>query len=298
MQGVAMGTDERESRASLQDLALRYANAGISVFPCVPGQKQPMTSSGLHDATADVERVRDCWSRWPDANLAAPTGTASLRPSGRVAGFDVLDLDVRPDGHGWEAFHTVRQAGLVDGWLRAVRTPSGGLHLHYPGTDQRNGSIRGRHLDFRGLGGYVLLPGSVIQSKHGAIPYHLIETRPGPGRPLDWTAVTELLNPRPAATPRLRDRSAARADDPTPWLAAHVARQAEGNRNNALFWAACRAVEAGVTDLHPLVDAAQSAGLDHRQAVATVRSAQRTSGSASPSRPPASRPQAALVPSR
>jgi hypothetical protein len=293
-----MGADERDRTTALPELALRYASAGIPVFPCVPGHKQPLTSSGFHDATADVEQVRDWWARWPSANVATPTGAPDPLPAGRAACFDVLDVDVRPDGYGWDAFHAARRAGLLNGWIRAVTTPSRGLHLHYPGTSQRNGTVRGRHLDFRGLGGYVLLPGSMVQGRHGSIPYRLMETRPGLGLPLDWAAVTALLCPKPPAPPPPVHRVSARAADPTPWLATHVARQPEGNRNNALFWAACRAVEAGVTDLQPLIDAAQSAGLEHRQAVATVRSAQRTSGPGSPARPPAGRAPAALVPSR
>ncbi len=52
--------------------------------------------------------------------------------------------------------------------------------------------------------------------------------------------------------------------DPVPWLAAHVARQPEGNRDNALFWAACRAAESNVHDFQPLIAAAISAGLPER----------------------------------
>ena len=63
-------------------------------------------------------------------------------------------------------------------------------------------------------------------------------------------------------------------------LAAHVARQPEGNRNNALFWAACRAAEAGITDYQPLIDAGNAAGLTAHQAAQTVRSAQKTIGRA------------------
>ena len=75
---------------------------------------------------------------------------------------------MRPDGSGWAAFNKAQRAGLLDGWVRAVETPSGGLHLHYPGTDQRNGSLRGQHLDFRGAGGYVLLPPSLgADTSHG-----------------------------------------------------------------------------------------------------------------------------------
>ncbi|NCD18852.1 MAG: hypothetical protein EOL89_02540, partial [Actinobacteria bacterium] len=129
------------------------------------------------------------------------------------------------------AYHQAKAAGLLDGWTRAVRTPSGGLHLHYPGTDQRNGTLPGQHLDFRATGGYVLLPPSLGQCKAYSRRYEILETRPGPGRPLDWAAITALLQP-PAT--RREPTVAARRDgvDPIPWLAAHVAKQPEGNRDN------------------------------------------------------------------
>ena len=108
-------------------------------------------------------------------------------------------------------------------------------------------------------------------------------TRTGPGRSLDWSAVVDLLTPAAAS-----DRSGGVVHthdgvDPTPALASHVARQPEGNRDNALFWAACRAAEAGVRDFEPLVAAAVTAGLTEREAARTVLSAQRTiCGLASP----------------
>jgi hypothetical protein len=136
--------------------ALGYAASGVPVFPCVPGGKVPLTPSGFYDATTDPAVITTWWTRHAQANVAAPTGAPA---------FDVLDVDVRADGSGWDAFHEARRAGLIDGWVRAVQTPSGGLHLHYPGTDQRSGSIRGRYLDFRGQGGYVLLPPSRGQTK-------------------------------------------------------------------------------------------------------------------------------------
>ena len=154
-----------------------------------------------------------------------------------------------------------------------MQTPSGGLHLYYPGTGQRNGTIRGRHLDFRGQGGYVLLPPSLGQTKAYSREYVTLDQRPG-GRPLDWAGIVQLLDP-PA--PPLGDagRTAPARDttDPTRWLAGHVARQPEGNRNNALFWATHRAVEARVADYEPLITAAVEAGLPEAEARRTVTSA-------------------------
>jgi hypothetical protein len=249
--------------------ALAYAAGGTPVFPCQPGGKSPITAHGFRDATTDPDRIRAWWSLTPVANIAAPTGHP---------GFDVLDVDVRADGSGWAAFRQARAAGLLEGWVRAVRTPSGGLHLHFPGTEQRNGSVRGQHLDFRGRGGYVLLPLSLVRTADYVGSYEVIAARTDPGRPLDWAAVSGLLTPIPAAVPAPRvARPAGRpGSDPMPWLAAHVARQLEGNRDNALFWAACRAAEAGTPDLTPLVDAAVSAGLPEVQARRTVRSARDT----------------------
>ncbi len=254
------------SALTLTARALSYANAGIPIFPCVPGGKTPLTANGFHDATTDADVITGWWRWRPEANIAAPTGTST---------FDVLDVDLRPNGSGYPAYHQAKAAGLLDGWIRAVRTPSGGLHLHYPGTDQRNGSLVGQHLDFRATGGYVLLPPSLGQCKAYSRRYELLEVRPGPGRSLDWAAVTALLQP---PTPRRETVAATPRDgvDPIPWLAAHVAKQPEGNRDNALFWAACRAAENNAHDFDPLIAAAVTAGLPERQAIRTVQSARDT----------------------
>jgi hypothetical protein len=254
---------------SLVARALAYAAAGTPVFPCLPRGKSPLTAHGFHDATTDPDRIRAWWSLTPLANIAAPTGHP---------GFDVLEVDVRVDGSGWAAFRQARTAGLLEGWVRAVRTPSGGLHLHFPGTEQRSGSVRGQHLDFRGRGGYVLLPPSFVRSADYVGGYDVIAARTDPGPSLDWAAVVAMLTPSPAAVPapRVPRPSGRPGSGPIPWLAAHVARQPEGNRDNALFWAACRAPEAGTPDLTPLVDAAMNAGLPEAQARRTIRSAQDT----------------------
>jgi hypothetical protein len=56
-----------------------------------------------------------------------------------------------------------------------------------------------------------------------------------------------------------------------------MARQQEGNRNDSLFWAANRALEAGLADLGELADAARSTGLEEREIARTLASARRTS---------------------
>lgn len=179
---------------SLPDAAVAYARAGLSVFPCVPGEKRPLTEHGFTDASTDPVRVAAWWRRWPQANV----GLASGLPGG----FDVLDIDVHPGGSGFPALRRARQAGLADGWAVLVRSPSGGVHLYFPvdpEREQRSWAIPRAHVDFRGAGGYVIAPPSQIMDEHGGgRGYRLIATRHDP-RPVDGGELRRLLDPPPAA---------------------------------------------------------------------------------------------------
>jgi Bifunctional DNA primase/polymerase, N-terminal len=181
-------------------------------------------------------------------------------------GPDVLDVDVRQDGSGFAAFNQLRHEGLLDGASAYVRTPSGGLHAYFTGTEQGNGRLPGHHLDFRSRGGYIVAPPSQVGSK----PYELLRHRESQAT-LDRARVTRLLDPQPRH--RL-DRSTERPAD-TSRLAGWVARLPEGNRNDGLFWAANRALEAGLTDLGELAEAACEAGLEEREIARTLASAHR-----------------------
>jgi len=68
------------------EAARRFADAGIPVFPCVPGEKRPLTRHGFHDATANPAQVARWWHDWPDANIGMPTGS--------ISGWEVVDVDV------------------------------------------------------------------------------------------------------------------------------------------------------------------------------------------------------------
>jgi hypothetical protein len=237
--------------------ALRYAQADWPVFPCIPGEKAPATKHGFLDATTDPDKITWWWSRNPERNVAIATG---------APGPDVLDVDVHKEGSGFAAFNRLHRDGLLDGASAYIRTPSGGLHAYFTGSEQGNGRLPPHHLDFRSQGGYVVAPPSHVNGK----PYELIKRADGHGG-LEWVAVTRLLEPQPQQ--RLQSPTDRSSD--THRLAEWVARQHEGNRNDGLFWAAHRALEAGLTDLDVLANAARRTGLEEQEIARTLASARR-----------------------
>jgi hypothetical protein len=242
--------------------ALAFASCGWPVLPCQPGQKTPATRHGYQDATTDPGQITAWFSRHPDSNLAIATG---------APGPDVLDVDQHGDaGNGYAAFRRLRKAGLLDGASAYVRTPSGGLHAYFTGSDQRNGHLPGWHLDFRSHGGYVLTPPSRVDGK----PYQLVTTPGGRGG-LDWDAVIGHLQPQRQSQ---RPRHPQAGSQDISGLARWVASQGEGNRNAGLYWAANRVLDTDpAADLSPLAAAARQAGLGDPEITRTLNSARHTS---------------------
>ena len=58
---------------NLYEAALRYAELGYRVFPCAPGNKNPLTEHGFHDATTDAEQIECWWEENPTANVGLAT---------------------------------------------------------------------------------------------------------------------------------------------------------------------------------------------------------------------------------
>ena len=220
-------------------------------------KRSPATKHGFLDATTDPDKITWWWTRNPERNVAIATG---------APGPDVLDVDVHQQGSGFAAFNKLHREGLVDGASAYIRTPSNGLHTYFAGSEQGNGRLPHHHLDFRSKGGYVVAPPSHVNGT----PYELIKRADGHGG-LNWAAITRLLEPEPQQRP---PRSGERSTD-AHRLAEWMAHQQEGNRNDGLFWAANRALEAGLTDLDELADAARRTGLDEREIARTFASARR-----------------------
>ncbi|SNS54320.1 Primase C terminal 1 (PriCT-1) [Micrococcales bacterium KH10] len=283
------------AQVPLKDAARRFAAAGLPIFPLIPGGKKPVIKDGqgFHAATTDIDQVTTWWTRWPDANIGIPTGT--------VSGFDVVDVDNKATGSGFEAFNKAHAQGLVRGWAGLVRTPSGGMHAYYPvevGREQPCWQSAKAHVDFRGAGGYIVAPPSRVGTTSGEKPYVLVAGPDTTTGPVDAAAVRQFLDPRPTPPPRPhptaqpgRDLDQT-VDRLTRWVRGLV----EGERNAGLFWAACTLAEAGTSHdvtLDALLDAGTQIGLDQREVTTTVQSAYRRTVSA-----PTSTPRSPTTPAR
>jgi hypothetical protein len=265
------------SRMPVRDAALAFAHSGIPIFPCENGGKRPLTHAGFHEASCDISQVRTWWSRFPGANIGMPTGTES--------GIDVVDIDVTATDSGIAAFERATAAGLVTGELARVRTPSGGLHIYFPAVaarPQRCWQSAAAHIDFRGNGGYVLVPPSTLATERGRASYRLYWLSAAGAKPVDAVALRSFIDPRPPR-PALRP-DAAMSPEPTR-LAQWVSKLQEGERNSGLFWAACRLSEAGFAPAAveaALSPAAQTAGLPAWEITATISSASRQATAIAP----------------
>jgi len=255
----------------LSAAAREFAAAGVPVFPCVAFGKRPATGHGFHDATTDLDQIEAWWRQSPGANIGVPTGAAS--------GVVVVDVDVHGPVDGRTGFDRAARAGLVGGWELLVRTPTGGLHAYYPATpgmEQRSWQAGRAGIDFRGDGGYIIVPPSLRSIQGTTVGYRVETINTGPTGLLDSDALRDFLDPRPAPGPRPGTWQPVGRED-AQRLAAWLDRQ-DTDRNLKLFWASCRLAEGGVPLTYALdaVLTAAKSDFGPREITATVRSAYRT----------------------
>jgi hypothetical protein len=245
----------------MRDAALDLVASGWAVFPCKPygdDAKAPLTLHGHHDASRDPDVIRSWWTRWPDAMIGAPVPEPFL----------VVDVDPR---NGGDLDELERLAGPIPATLTAWSgRGDGGRHLYFQRPAGPLTSTRlptGIDLKVRG---YCIVPPSI---------------HPASGQPYTWDqrpavplphALRALLRP-PTPKPRpARVTRKGRGTRLVDWVAALPYK----NRNNGLFWAACRLAEDDLLDEYAedLIRAATATGLPELAARRTVASAASTIG--------------------
>lgn len=188
------------------------------IFPCKPRGKAPATPHGCKDATADPAQIATWWDGTYLYNVGFAAGN----------GIVVLDVDVNHAAgkYGDETLASLeRQYGpLPETWT--CLTGGGGIHYYFrcddPALTVGTGFAPG--LDYRGNGGYVIVPPSVHKNGReyewdAAHTPHNTELAPLP----DWLHTLMLKGREAAPEARIEGNRAS------------PERITEGSRNDTLF---------------------------------------------------------------
>ncbi len=177
-------------RSIVHEAALRYAELGYPVFPCVSGDKTPQTTHGYKDASTDLEQIHTWWTQKPSSNIGIPTD-----------GLLVLDIDVEAT---WLNDDLDRQVELAVAPM--ALTPSGGRHYVYRQPADKawrnTQSEIAPHVDTRANGGLFVVPPSALPGRkvyHWAPGYELDVSPDQLPEPPDWL-ITLLDKTDPVAT--------------------------------------------------------------------------------------------------
>ena len=131
-------------------LALRYADAGMKIFP-VNAAKKPLVDHWPVSASSDPAVIEACLRKWAHCEFAWAL------PANVV----VVDLDEKNGKHGYADFKSLAGCDPRDVMTPSASTPTGGLHLVYAALrPYKNAApaIAGTGIDTRSIGGYVVLP--------------------------------------------------------------------------------------------------------------------------------------------
>lgn len=132
---------------------MNLVERGFRVFPCRPGSKRPTLEGWKESAFSDP---LDAAEKWPGDQYNVGI---------HCKGLAVLDIDVKNGRDGLADLETLPPLPPT----YTVRTPSGGKHLYFklPDGVEVSNSAKGlpSGFDIRGVGGYVLAPGSVFEGK-------------------------------------------------------------------------------------------------------------------------------------
>ena len=249
------------------DSAFYLVSFGWKVFPLMRGSKIPALSkkaggNGCLDATDDEEIIADWDYHLPGANIGIATGIPS--------GIMVIDLDPRNGSE--ESIAKLKAKKQEFPATVTAKTANGGLHLYYALEPElkNSKSVLAPGIDMKTTGGYVVGPPSVLT---GGKRYEWINSPLGGSLPRLPRWAVEALKPKPQPVFKQMEYSGL-PQDVAP-LANFVASSSGGERNKRLYWAGCRAAEAGGGngEKAALLSAAIAVGLPKTEAEKTIDSA-------------------------
>lgn len=152
------------------DMALKYAEQNIKVFPLTPNTKIPLKNTkGSKEATTNKNQITKWWTNTSNANIGLVTSD-----------FFVLDIDTHSDdNNGFKSLETlVNTFGELPNTF-SVTTGNNGLHLYFKKPidielSQRIGLAKGIDLKAH-PNNYVVAPPSRIKREDNSIGLYQIK---------------------------------------------------------------------------------------------------------------------------
>jgi hypothetical protein len=208
------------------EMACGWARQGVPVFPVNP-DKSPACLHGFHGASCDEAVVQRLFERAPKADRIG-------MPTGAITGIAVIDVD--PAGMTW-----VRANWRRLPVTRTHKTPRGGWHLFfvYPeGLRSSTGKLA-LGVDIRARDACITIWGP---------GYEAVDNSPIAPFPKFVLQALKRIDARAERRRRELEEKfrAAGGTDPES-LVRFVERRRLGERNTALYWAACRAGAEGAS---------------------------------------------------
>ena len=213
---------------------LDYAKRGWYVFPIAENSKRPVPGLMWKEQSSNDPEVVELWKEMhPGCNWAVDCGRSGLA---------VVDDDTTRPGREQDREAFLASIGKLPKSM-TVKTPSGGTHTYYAGKCQSRNNSLANGVDTKGVGGYVLIPGSSING----VPYTLVDASP--------VAAAPSFMPLPSIKPEGYE-----ADDSTPHEGGEVDLLRyldylksqdplmEGGRDSGVFRIACKGRDFGLSE--------------------------------------------------
>lgn len=169
-QATSIGINSKLQRA------LNLADRGFRIFPVVPNGKKPAIKDWPNRATKDSAQIQ----AWFDPSRSTQDFNIGIATGGGIL---ALDVDVKGGAGGVESFEAL---DVIHDFPRTLttRTASGGRHhIFRVENDVRNSASQlAPGIDIRGVGGFIVAPGSIIDGKK----YEIIDDAPIAAAPVSF----------------------------------------------------------------------------------------------------------------
>ena len=150
-----MDSDQKQNTSTspnseLLDAALSYRRQGYCPIPVGKDKKPLIKWQEFQSKLPSEEQITAWWHQHSTANIAVLCGHNGLT---------VLDIDVKHRKENKEIANRI--ASSITNHAPVIKTPSGGIHIHFKDTERLSKTVRIKDLgDFQAKGTYVLVPPS------------------------------------------------------------------------------------------------------------------------------------------